>query len=57
MKGKTVFLSNVELYGKEYYVLYQPLVNADGTIAGGIGVAKMQQTYRKQLLHRRDESH
>ena len=35
MKGKTVFLSNVKLYGKEYYVLYQPLVNADGTVAGG----------------------
>ena len=57
MRGKTVFLSNVELYGKEYYVLYQPLVNADGTIAGGIGVAKDATDVKKQLLHRRDESH
>lgn len=57
MKGKTVFLSNVKLYGKEYYVLYQPLVNADGTVAGGIGVAKDATDVKKQLLHRRDESH
>ena len=49
MKGKTVFLSNVELYGKEYYVLYQPLVNADGTIAGGIGVAKDATDVQKTI--------
>ena len=55
MKGKTVFLSNVKLYGKEYYVLYQPLVNADGTVAGGIGVAKdatdVQKTIAAQTRH------
>ncbi len=49
MEGKTVFLSNVELYGKEYYVLYQPLVNADGTIAGGIGVAKDATDVQKTI--------
>lgn len=49
MRGKTVFLSNVELYGKEYYVLYQPLVNADGTIAGGIGVAKDATDVKKTI--------
>ena len=49
MKGKTVFLSNVKLYGKEYYVLYQPLVNADGTVAGGIGVAKDATDVKKTI--------
>lgn len=49
MKGKTVFLSNVKLYGKEYYVLYQPLVNADGTVAGGIGVAKDATDVQKTI--------
>lgn len=49
MEGKTVFLSNVELYGKEYYVLYQPLVNADGTVAGGIGVAKDATDVQKTI--------
>ena len=49
MEGKTVFLSNVELYGKKYYVLYQPLVNADGTVAGGIGVAKDATDVQKTI--------
>ena len=49
MEGKTVFMPNVELYGKEYYVLYQPLVNADGTVAGGIGVAKDATDVQKTI--------
>lgn len=49
MAGKTVFRPNINLYGKDYYVLYQPLVNADGSIAGGIGVAKDASSVQKTI--------
>lgn len=49
MKNKSVFLPNTNLYGKIYYVYYQPLVNADGTVVGAIGVAKEAATVQKTI--------
>lgn len=49
MEGKTVFKPHLNLFGKDYYVLYQPLVNADGTVAGGIGVAKDASSVQKTI--------
>lgn len=49
MKNKTVFQPNVTLYNKLYYVYYQPLVNADGTVVGAIGVAKEAATVQKTI--------
>lgn len=49
MEGKTVFKSDVELYGKKYYVLYQPLVNADGSIPGAVAVAKDATSVQKTI--------
>ena len=55
MKGESVFQSNVQLYGKTYYVYYQPLLNADGSIPGAIAVAKdateVQKNIRNQTTH------
>lgn len=49
MKGKPVFQSNVQLYNKTYYVYYQPLLNADGSIPGAIAVAKDATQVQKSI--------
>lgn len=49
MEGESFFRSNVELYGKTYYVFYQPLINQDGTVAGGIAVAKDASVVQKSI--------
>ncbi|MBU5429840.1 cache domain-containing protein [Kineothrix sp. MSJ-39] len=38
--GESVFVENAEIEGNVYYAYYQPLLNADGSVAGAIGVAK-----------------
>lgn len=49
MKGKSVFQSDVQLYKKTYYVYYQPLLNADGSIPGAIAVAKDATQVQKSI--------
>ena len=49
MKGKSIFQSNVQLYNKTYYVYYQPLLNADGSIPGAIAVAKDATQVQKSI--------
>lgn len=49
LAGKTVFQSDVDLYGKKYYVLFQPLVNEDKSIPGGIAVAQEASSVQKTI--------
>ncbi len=39
LTGEKVFLTNCAVSGKEYYILYQPLINSDGSIVGAIEAA------------------
>lgn len=51
--GEAVFLKNLVISEKECYVLYQPLVNSDGTVIGAIEVATdsagVKQTITSQV--------
>lgn len=49
MEGDSFFRSNVNLYGKTYFVFYQPLANTDGTVVGGIAVAKDAGVVQKSI--------
>lgn len=48
--GKVVFEKNCDLFGKNYYVYYQPLVNSDGSVMGAIEVA-MDASSVEDLVH------
>ncbi|MCH5267916.1 MAG: methyl-accepting chemotaxis protein [Lachnospiraceae bacterium] len=49
MRGDSFFRPDVSLYGKTYYVYYQPLCNQDGTVVGGIAVAKDASLVKKSI--------
>lgn len=53
-EGKTFFLKDFEVVGNESYVIYEPLINSDGSIAGAIEVvtpsASVQQMIREQVM-------
>lgn len=49
LEGESVFLPQVEIEGNLYYAYYQPLVNADGSVVGAIGVAKDATEVRQTI--------
>ena len=48
-KGESVFVENVDIEGHTYYAYYQPLLNADGAVAGAIGVAKESEDVQANI--------
>ncbi len=44
--GEEFFLKDENILGKESYVLYQPLINSDGSILGAIEVVKDSESIR-----------
>lgn len=48
--GEEVFYKNVTLINEEYLVLYVPVKNSDGEIAGMIEVAKSAEDMKKMVL-------
>jgi len=48
--GQVIFEKNCDLFGKNYYVYYQPLVNSDGSVMGAIEVA-MDASSVENLVH------
>lgn len=52
--GENLFLSNYKVSGIDYYILYLPLVNSDGTIIGaieaGVESASVNKTINTQIL-------
>ncbi len=52
--GEAIFLSEYSVIGKEYYILYLPLVNSDGSIIGaieaGVESASVDETINKQVV-------
>lgn len=49
-KGETFFLKDYVLFGKECYVLYQPLLNSDGSIIGAIEVVTESKTVKETVF-------
>ena len=47
--GESVFVENAEIEGNTYYAYYQPLLNADGSVAGAIGVAKEAEDVQSNI--------
>lgn len=47
--GESVFVENAEIEGNTYYAYYQPLLNADGSVAGAIGVAKESEDVQSNI--------
>ena len=48
-KGESVFVENADIEGHTYYAYYQPLLNADGAVAGAIGVAKESEDVQANI--------
>ena len=48
-KGESVFVENADIEGHTYYAYYQPLLNADGSVAGAIGVAKESEDVQANI--------
>lgn len=52
--GETLFLSDYSVSGNEYYILYLPLLNADGSVIGaieaGVETANVDETINKQIV-------
>ena len=53
-KGESVFVENADIEGHTYYAYYQPLLNADGSVAGAIGVAKESEGVQGQSVQGAD---
>lgn len=47
--GESVFISGLELFGIEYYALYQPLINSDGSVIGAIEVVTQSASVEKAV--------
>lgn len=48
--GETFFLKNHVIFGKECYVLYQPLINSDGSIIGAIEAVAESQSVKETVF-------
>lgn len=47
--GESVFISGLKLFGTEYYALYQPLINSDGSVIGAIEVVTQSASVEKAV--------
>ncbi|MBQ6888280.1 MAG: cache domain-containing protein [Lachnospiraceae bacterium] len=48
-EGKTFFLKDFEVVGNESYVIYEPLINSDGSIAGAIEVVTPSASVNRMI--------